>query len=491
MLIVTLICFVGLVVMAILLVYKMDKIKEQRSAIDKLKKSLDEMDEQAKLIVRTDMELNKAQEELDKKIRGLFALQGLSRSMMTSLEENQIFRMLTNEHLAELGFEKAAAFLWNSAQKRFEIHISIGYSDAETNEIKSYIEKNKEEYLNLIKEAKTVSSISRTTEETSEDKIAAVFKTAYFIIPPILPKEGNSGFLFVGTDNAEAPINEGDKELITVLANQLAQALENARLFDKTWKVQQSLEEKVGERTSELTSALKELQIVSRRKNDFISSVSHELRTPLTSIKGYAAILLAGKLGDVPPEIHQRLEKINKHSDELVHMVNDLLDIARIESGKQVMKKEEINLKEVTEKVADLLGEQTKEKNITFSINIADDASLISADRQQIERVFTNIAGNALKFTPEGGKITVSSRQHKDGIQIDISDTGCGIPENAQDAIFEEFYRVDNPINEGVKGTGLGLSLVKQIVEAHNGKIWVKSKIGSGSTFSFTLPKAG
>jgi signal transduction histidine kinase len=469
----------------------MDKIKEQNSSIDKLNKSLDEMDEQAKLIVRTDMELNKAQEELDKKIRGLFALQGLSRAMMTSLEENQIFRMLTSEHLEELGFEKASAFLWNRNQKKFEIHINIGYTDGDIEGIKSHIEENKNEYLNLIKTAKTISSISRAENENLEKKIVAIFKTAYFIISPILPKEGEGGFLFVGTDNTDTAINEGDKELITVLTNQLAQALENARLFDKTWKAQQSLEEKVTERTGELTSALKELQIVSRRKNDFISSVSHELRTPLTSIKGYAAILLTGRLGDVPPEIKQRLEKINKHSDELVHMVNDLLDIARIESGKQLMKKEGVNLRGIAEKVGDLLGEQIKEKNIAFNINIPEDASLVFADRQQIERVFINIAGNALKFTPQGGKITVTSQQHKDGVQVDISDTGCGIPENAQEAIFEEFYRVDNPVNEGVKGTGLGLSLVKHIIEAHNGKIWVKSKIGSGSTFSFTLPKAG
>ena len=491
MLLITLLCFSGLVIVAILLVYKTDKIGEQQSAIDKLKKSLDEMDEQAKLIVRTDMELNKAQEELDKKIRSLFALQGLSRAMMTSLEENQIFRMLTVEHLEELGFEKVTAFLWNSSQKKFEPHINIGYSDEEFKQIKAYIEENKERYLNLMKNNKTISSISRTEEGGLEEKIPVNFKVIHFIISPISPKEGDSGFLFVGTNDTDTAINEGDEELITILANQLAQALENARLFDKTWKAQQSLEEKVTERTQELTSALKELQIVSRRKNDFISSVSHELRTPLTSIKGYAAILLAGKLGDLPPEIRQRLEKINKHSDELVHMVNDLLDIARIESGRQTMKQEELDLKQIAEKIGDLLGVQMKEKDIAFTVNIPDEASSVFADRQQIERVFINIVGNAIKFTPANGKITISSQQHKDGVQIDISDTGYGIPENALEAIFEEFYRVDNPINEGVKGTGLGLALVKHIIEAHTGKIWVKSKFGSGSTFSFTLPRTG
>jgi len=491
MLNITLLCFSLLVVVAILLVYKLDKINEQRSSIDKLKKSLDEMDEQAKLIVRTDMELNKAQEELDKKIRSLFALQSLSRAMMTSLEENQIFRMLTAEHLEELGFEKVTAFLWNSEQKKFESHINIGYSDEEIEQIKSSVEEDREKYLNLIKNTKTISSISQRGEGGLEEKILTIFKVIHFIISPVSPKEGDSGFLFVGTNDTDTAINEGDEELITILANQLAQALENARLFDKTWKAQQSLEEKVTERTRELTSALKELQIVSQRKNDFVSSVSHELRTPLTSIKGYAAILLTGKLGNLPPEIRQRLEKINKHSDELVHMVNDLLDIARIESGKQLMKKETLNLKQIAEKIGDLLGVQMKDRDIVFAINIPDDASPVFADRQQIERVFINIIGNAIKFTPLNGKITVSSRHYKDGIQVDISDTGYGIPENALEGIFEEFYRVDNPINDEVKGTGLGLALVKHIVEAHGGKIWARSKLGSGSTFSFTLPITG
>jgi two-component system phosphate regulon sensor histidine kinase PhoR len=118
-----------------------------------------------------------------------------------------------------------------------------------------------------------------------------------------------------------------------------------------------------------------------------------------------------------------------------------------------------------------------------------DDATSVFVDASQIKRVFINIIGNALKFTPPKGKITIGSHKTGKDIQIDISDTGCGIPEEAREAIFEEFYRVDNAINESVKGTGLGLALVKHIIEAHKGKIWVDSKVGVGSTFSFTLPQ--
>jgi signal transduction histidine kinase len=305
-----------------------------------------------------------------------------------------------------------------------------------------------------------------------------------------LPKEGEKVFLFLGTENADITITAGDEELITILTNQIGQALENARLFEKTWRAQQDLEKKVEERTAELKLVLEEVKRISKRKSDFISSVSHELRTPLTSIKGYASILLAGKLGELPKEIHNRLDKINRHSDELAHLVNDLLDISRIESGKVIMKQEPQDLNSLIEKVIDLLSVQLKERGLeTYIKQIPADAAVVFVDRNQIERVFINLIGNAIKFTPPKGKITVSAHKADKEVQLDITDTGCGIPEQAKEAIFEEFYRVDNPINEQVKGTGLGLALVKHIIEAHGGRIWVKSKEGAGSTFSFTLPQ--
>jgi two-component system phosphate regulon sensor histidine kinase PhoR len=134
---------------------------------------------------------------------------------------------------------------------------------------------------------------------------------------------------------------------------------------------------------------------------------------------------------------------------------------------------------------------QLKERHIESGFDIPQEANSIFADRSQIERVFINIVGNALKFTPAQGKISISARKIDNAVQVDISDTGCGIPEEAQEKIFEEFYRVDNAANQEIKGTGLGLALVKYIIAAHQGKIWVKSKIGFGSTFSFTIAQAG
>jgi len=249
------------------------------------------------------------------------------------------------------------------------------------------------------------------------------------------------------------------------------------------------LERKVEERTLQLSRALEEIKMISKRKSDFVSAVSHELRTPLTSIKGYASILLSEKLGQLPPAVKERLDKINRHSDELAQLVNNLLDISRIESGKISMKLEPLNLKEIIEEVVDLMNVQLKEKEIEFKFELSADVEYVLADRQQLERVFINLLGNAIKFTPAKGKISIRASSLDNLCQIDITDTGIGIPQESLGAIFDEFYRVDNPINQKVKGTGLGLSLVKRIVEAHGGSIWVRSKLNEGSTFSFTIPK--
>ncbi len=479
-----------LAILGISLLNKIQRLKELGEKVAALNFSLEEMDEQAKLIMRTDMELNKAQEELDKKISGLDILQKLSREISTTLEEKQIFKKINNQYVEELGFEKSLAFLWKSLEREFQLYLCLGYSQDESLKIKAAVSANKDYFLDLIKSGATASSEFVPAGALSKIKINQIFLVHSFIICPVLAQEGDQGFIFVGTQNIESSTTKGDLEFISILANQIGQTLDNARLFEKTWRSQQELELKVEERTRQLTGALEEVKKISKRKSDFISSVSHEIRTPLTSVKGYAAILLSSKLGALPEEVRVRLEKINRHSDELVHMVNDLLDISRIESGKVEIKKEPLSLRAIAEKISDLFAEQFKTKNITFSSNIPEDCREISADRSQIERVFMNLVGNALKFTPQNGKIDIGASRLNNVIQINIKDTGFGIPEDAQEAIFEEFYRVDNTINQEVKGTGLGLTLVKHIIEAHQGKIWVKSKVGEGSTFSFTLNAA-
>jgi signal transduction histidine kinase len=477
----------AIVILTFIIIVKSEKIKQLLLTVNHLKTALDQMDEQAKLIVRTDLELNKIQEELDKKVSGLYTLQRLSRAFASTLDEKEILNQIKSEYIEELEMQKALVFIWQAKEKRFLQSLAIGYNREDIDNILLEIESNQNIYLKLLEQEKTLSSRTADTTFISTEEIKRIFQVKAYCISPILPKEGTQGFLFVGTESSENPITEGDEELIIILAQSIGQAFENARLFEATWRAQQELEKRVEQRTQELTEVVTELKRVSKRKSDFVSAVSHELRTPLTSIKGYASILLSKNLGKISDSIKERLEKINRHSDELVHMVNDLLDISRLESGRIIMKKQSCSLKELVESILDLLSVQIKQKGLNLSADIPPELWVI-VDKSQIERVFVNLIGNAIKFTPENGKITLTTQPAKNFVQVNVSDTGIGIPKEAQETIFEEFYRVDNPINEKVKGTGLGLSLVKNIIEAHQGSIWINSELGAGSTFSFLLP---
>jgi len=253
------------------------------------------------------------------------------------------------------------------------------------------------------------------------------------------------------------------------------------------------LEAKTGlKRTNDqLMKANHELKDMNQVKSDFVSSVSHELRTPLTSIKGYTSIILGEKLGPINDGQKTRLQKINKHTDDLTALINDLLDISRIESGRMGMKVDKVHISKIAQDAVDIVSVQAKEKtvDIDISYDFPEKADYIWADESQIERVFLNLLSNAIKFTPHGGRISIKIANKPDYMQADVADTGIGIKDKDRQRIFDEFYRVDNPENQREKGTGLGLSLTKHIVEAHKGKIWVTSEPDKGSTFSFILPK--
>ena len=296
------------------------------------------------------------------------------------------------------------------------------------------------------------------------------------------------GIIFAGNYSDTFPVTEGDEELISILADQIGQSAENARLFEQVYLSTQTLEQKIQQRTRELASALEEVQQISKTKSEFISAVSHELRTPLTSIKGYAAILMTGKVGQIPDQVKERLERINKQSDNLVKLINDLLDISRIESGRAEMQLIKTDLSAMVDNVSDLLTPQLKEKDITLIRDIDKDIPEVSVDPTQIERVFINLIINAIKFTPEKGQITVKVKKDTDKLNISVIDNGIGIKKEDLNRLFDEFYRVENEINQNVKGTGLGLTLAKKIVEAHHGKMSVISEPGKGATFYFTLP---
>jgi signal transduction histidine kinase len=232
---------------------------------------------------------------------------------------------------------------------------------------------------------------------------------------------------------------------------------------------------------------------VDRLKTEFVTTVSHELRTPLTPIKGYVDALLLGMAGPVEDQQRNILGVIKANIDRLGVLVNDLLDISRIESGKVELDLEPVSVQEVIDEVvASLRGRMDKEgKRLEVAVQVPPGLPPMRADRTRIIQVMANLAFNAFNYTPEGGTITLSAQEQSGVIQINVRDTGIGIaPQNLQ-RIFERFYRGEDPLVLATAGTGLGLSIVKSVIEMHDGRLWAESEgVGRGSTFTFLVPLA-
>ena len=259
------------------------------------------------------------------------------------------------------------------------------------------------------------------------------------------------------------------------------------------------LQEKVGElnraRTSslkileELQAAKKELEMVNREFKEmdeirmkFIGTVSHELKTPLTAIKANIDFLLSEKEGRIPENLKPCLITIQRNTTRIEMRMDQMLDLSRIKSDRLLFNREQILLSEV---MGGYINEVTPvEKNLSLHIDIPPDLSIF-ADRNALHDILINLLSNAFKFTSEGGRVSIVAGQRDRFILVEIKDTGMGIPEDKLQMIFDEFYQV-----EGGKhgGTGLGLAIAKRLVEEHGGNIWVKSQLGKGSTFFFTLP---
>jgi two-component system sensor histidine kinase NblS len=228
---------------------------------------------------------------------------------------------------------------------------------------------------------------------------------------------------------------------------------------------------------------------LERMKNEFISNVSHELRTPITSIKSYVDTL-CNHGEKLDPEIYKEfLQIIDNEADRLMFLVNDVLELSRVEEGSRELEMQELPVQQACEYALRAVNLMAKDRQIELAFDCEDDLPLVNINQESIERVAINLLTTGIKYTPVGGTITVIARFLKETreVRVDVKDNGIGIPEECLEHIFDRFYRVERKVHT-IKGTGLGLTIVKKIVERHGGHLSVESALGQGSTFSFFLP---
>lgn len=258
------------------------------------------------------------------------------------------------------------------------------------------------------------------------------------------------------------------------------------RIFDVTI-ARLMLQEKAGGAVA-VFHDITDLKRVEQMRKDFVANVSHELRTPLTSIKGYAETLCEEDIKKVP-KAQSFAQIILKHANRLSALVQDLLSLTQLESQSMPIVKNEIDLRSVLDSAVLVLKPSAEAKNLNIETKSISKKTMIWADRDQIGQALINLLDNAVKYTPEGGGITVSVTDVENEVQITVADTGIGIPREHLNRIFERFYRVDKNRSRELGGTGLGLSIVKHIIQSHGGRVWVQSELDEGSAFSFNLPK--
>lgn len=268
--------------------------------------------------------------------------------------------------------------------------------------------------------------------------------------------------------------------------NGLPIVMHNAITAFHAAKERERLQKEIAAKKVELEAANKKLQQLDKMKSDFVANVAHEFRTPLTVIKGNVDIVNKGGLGPVAPAQKEMLDGAINIANRLSRLVNDLLDISKIESGKMELKKEPVEINKIIEENLVIFDKMIKDKKQILQKDLARDMPMISADKDKITQVFVNLLSNAIKYSPGSKDIKVKTVNLEKEILVEISDSGEGIAPDNLDKVFDKFTRVTA---EKKEGTGLGLPIARDIVNLHNGRMWVKSELGKGSQFFFTLPK--
>ncbi len=298
------------------------------------------------------------------------------------------------------------------------------------------------------------------------------------------------GVLSGSFDSMAIQLKKNRSELEDLNRNLEFRVAEKTANLTRAYERLQSSNQNLAVANRELESVNKKLKEIDQVKSDFISIVSHELRTPLTSIKAFAELILMKP--KMPSEKRDKLLGIiNNETDRLARLINDILDLTKIEAGKLTWHIAKVSFEDVIQTSVSSIQSLADNKSIIIKIAMPGSLPLFFGDRDRLIQVITNILSNSIKFTPQGGRINISTRYEpslKPQIVVAISDTGVGIPASDLELVFEKFRRSGDVLTNNGQGTGLGLAITRQIVEYHGGSIWAESTVGQGSTFTFTLP---
>jgi two-component system sensor histidine kinase/response regulator len=432
-------------------------------------------------------------ETIRKQITQLTAVHQTSAAITSTLDLHELLDTVLQLLRSSLGFSRMALMLRHEDRDVGYIAQVAGVSD-EIAEASRYLTVPIKEDGTILADlfihakpvlARDVNAVAHRMTSVLLELIRRVGVQSFVCVPL---QSHNQTLGFIAGDRGALPCSEEDLHILMTIASHVATAIDNARTYASLAQLTQHLEQRIEERTRELSVANERLQEHDRRRTMFVSVASHELRTPMTAIRSFADNMLDGVAGTLSDRQRTYLERIGHNLNRLTRIINQLLDWSRLDMNKEILRLESLSVNQIATLVVESLRTVATEKHVDISVDSPDELPLIYADRDKLEQILWNIIGNAVKFTPAGGKVTVRFKTQPDGmVQTCVADTGCGIPPDQLDRVFNEFSKVPSTMPTS-QGAQLGLFITKSFITMHKGQIWAESELGSGSCFCFTLP---
>ncbi len=423
--------------------------------------------------VRLFKELEARTAELTRSVSELKALGEVGQAVSSTLDLETVLRTIVSRATELAGMDGGSIWEYDEERQEFHLRATDRLPDELVDVLRATpIRKGEGALGKLAVTSEPVSIHDFADEKTYKSRLRnALIRSGFHSVfaVPLLRENHLLGALAVNR-KAAGEFDDALTELLKTFASQSALAIQNARLF------------------REIEDKSRQLETASRHKSEFLANMSHELRTPLNAIIGFSEVLSERLFGDINDKQAEYLSDILESGKHLLSLINDILDLSKIEAGRMELEPSEFNLPNAIDNTLTLVRERAQRRGIALGRSVDEGLGALRGDERKVKQVLLNLLSNALKFTPEGGRIDVRAALSDGVAEISVTDTGVGIAPEDQDAVFEEFRQVGTAAKK-VEGTGLGLAISRKFVELHGGRMWVQSEPGKGSTFTFTLPR--
>jgi signal transduction histidine kinase len=407
--------------------------------------------------------------ELSQSVEELRALGEVSQAVNSTLDVETVLTTIVAKAVQLSGTEAGAIYVFDEPRQEFELRATHGMDAALIAAIRDQRVRAEERVAQAAAQRAAV-QVSDLLNEPSSPLVNIVIRAGYravLVVPLLRPGEVVGILVVRRKQPGEFP--KGTVDLLETFADQSVLAIQNARLFRE-----------IEEKSRELAEA-------SKHKSQFLANMSHELRTPLNAILGYAELMLDSIYGEPSDKMRTVLERLQSNGRHLLGLINDVLDLSKIEAGQLILSLDDYSMSDVVHGVVSAVEPLAAEKRLAFKAEVTPGLPTGHGDGRRLSQVLLNLVGNAIKFTDKG-EVAIRASAANGAFTVAVCDTGPGIAAADQAKIFEEFQQADSSITRKKGGTGLGLSIAKRIIEMHGGRMWVESEPGKGSTFYFTLP---